>query len=99
MKIYRSLLFTLLAIFSTGQLFAHALWIETNTIGKSGQQHEIKVFYGEYVNNEKEKIEKWYSDVKDFSLWLTAPGKEKVKLNTIAKDDYFSANFTPEKEG
>ncbi len=99
MKIYKLLLLALLVIFNTDQLFAHALWIETNTIGKSGQQHEIKVFYGEYVNNEKEKIEKWYSDVKEFSLWLTAPGKEKVKLNTVAKDDYFSANFTPEKDG
>jgi len=99
MKIYKSLLFTLLAIFSANQLSAHALWIETNTIGKAGQQHEIKIFYGEYVNNEKEKIEKWYSDVKEFTLWLTAPGKEKVKLNTVAKDDYFSANFTPEKDG
>jgi uncharacterized GH25 family protein len=78
---------------------AHALWIETKTIGKIGQAEEVKIYYGEYASNEREEVSKWYSDVKDFSLWLTAPGKEKIKLNTTAGANFFSAGFTPDKEG
>ncbi len=99
MKIYKSLFVLLFIALGGKELSAHALWIETNTIGKSGQQHSIKIFYGEYTSNEREAVEKWYSDVKEFSLWLTAPGKEKIKLATSAGSNYFSANFTPEKEG
>jgi len=95
----KSLLFTLILIATANQLFAHALWIETKTTGKIGQSQEVKVFYGEYVNNEREEISKWFSDVKDFSLWLTMPGQKKVKLNTTAGSNFYVANFTPDKEG
>lgn len=78
---------------------AHALWIETKATGKVGQQHEVKVFYGEYVANERDSVSKWYSDVKEFSLWLTVPGKEKVKLDTKAGVNYYSATFNPNAEG
>ncbi|GAA4319810.1 hypothetical protein GCM10023149_18730 [Mucilaginibacter gynuensis] len=78
---------------------AHALWIETNTTGKARQAHEVKVFYGEYATNERDEVSKWYSDVKDFTLWLTAPGKEKVKLTTTPGSNFYSATFTPEGNG
>lgn len=80
-------------------IFAHALWIEAKTQGKVGQAEEVKIYYGEYASNEREEVGKWYSDVKEFTLWLSAPGKEKVKLSTIAGINFFSAKFTPEKEG
>lgn len=99
MNNFKSLLFTLLLITTAPQLFAHALWIETNTAGKIGQSQEVKVYYGEYVNNEREETAKWFSDVKSFSLWLTAPGKEKIKLNTIEGSNFYAAKFTPEKDG
>lgn len=99
MKTCKLLIITILITFSANKLFAHALWIETNTVGKNGLNHEVKIFYGEYATNEKEKTQKWYSDVKEFSLWLSAPGKEKIKLNTTDKEDHFSAHFTPEKDG
>lgn len=95
----KSLLLALLLTFGTSQLFAHALWIETASSGKSGQAQEVKVYYGEYASNEREETEKWYSDVKDFSLWLTAPGKEKIKLTTTPGSNFYSATFTPEGNG
>lgn len=95
----KSLLLALLFTLGSTQLFAHALWIETASSGKPGQEQQIKVYYGEYVTNEREEITKWFSDVKDFTLWLTAPGKEKIKLNTVAGTNFYSANFTPERDG
>jgi uncharacterized GH25 family protein len=81
------------------KISAHALWIETPVVGRIGQKQEIKVFYGEYSNNERDDIAKWYSDVKDFSIWLTAPGKEKIKLQTTPGTNFYSTHFTPDKNG
>ncbi|MGV3705500.1 MAG: DUF4198 domain-containing protein [Arcticibacter sp.] len=99
MKNLRS--FLLLLLFSTGtvQLFAHALWIETPGTGKKGQPQEVKIFYGEYASNEREQLSEWYSDVKEFTLWLTAPGKEKVQLSKTPGADFYSASFIPEQDG
>jgi uncharacterized GH25 family protein len=99
MKKLKCLLFTVFLIASSNQLFAHALWIETTTTGKIGQSHEVKIYYGEYASNEREETAKWYSDVKTFSLWLTTPGQEKVRLNTKEGDNFYGATFTPEKDG
>lgn len=90
---------TALFFLSANQLLAHALWIEAKSTGKVGQAQEVKVFYGEYATNEREETGKWYSDVKDFTLWLTAPGKEKIKLTTVPGENFYSASFTPEKDG
>jgi hypothetical protein len=95
----KSLLLALLFTLGTSQLFAHALWIETATSGKAGKTQQVKVYYGEYVSNEREDVAKWYSDVRDFTLWLTAPGKEKVKLTTTPGTNFYTADFTPEGDG
>lgn len=95
----KSLLLALLFTLGSSQLFAHALWIETATKGKVGQEQQIKIYYGEYATNEREETAKWYSDVKDFTLWLTAPGKEKIKLSTTPGTNFYSASFTPKGDG
>jgi len=82
----------------TSGLLAHALWIETSTVGKAGQKQAIKIVYAE-PNDKPEKIADWYSDVPEFTLWLTGPDKQKVKLPTKAESDHFTAAFTPEKDG
>lgn len=95
----RSILLFVIAFFlHTSSLFAHALWIETSTSGKAGQKQSIKILYSE-PNDKPEKIADWYSDVKEFTLWLTGPDKQKVKLSTSAADDHFTSEFTPEKDG
>lgn len=95
----KSLLLAVLFTLGTSQLFAHALWIETTSSGKVGQVQQIKVYYGEYATNEREEISKWYSDVREFTLWLSAPGKEKIKLATTPGNNFYSATFTPEMAG
>jgi len=99
MKAIKSVLLTLAAMFFVSNLFAHALWIETKGTGKVGQAQEVKLFYGEYAQNERDSISKWYSDVKDLTLWLVGPDQKKIKLNTVLGDNVASASFTPEKDG
>ncbi|MDR3009881.1 MAG: DUF4198 domain-containing protein [Sphingobacterium sp.] len=88
--------FTFLAVLmcsNTGH--AHALWIESSSYGTLNQAHEVKVYYGEFATNERDQVDKWYSDVKDFSLMLHAPGNEPVKLQLTNKGDHFSGSFQP----
>lgn len=91
-------IFILLIIAVLGKVSAHALWIQASTIGKAGQKQAIKIVYSE-PNEKPEKIADWYSDVKDFTLWVTGPDKQKVKLPTTESADYFISEFTPEKDG
>lgn len=81
------------------QLFAHALWIETASTGKIGQAQTVKVFYGEYVSNERDSVAKWYSDVKEFTLWLVGPDQKKTQLSLSPGLNYFESKFTPEQNG
>lgn len=78
---------------------AHALWIESSSYGTLNQSHEVKVYYGEFATNERDQVDKWYSDVKDFSLMLHAPGKEPIKLQLTNKGDHFSGSFQPTAAG
>ncbi|WP_254560633.1 DUF4198 domain-containing protein [Dyadobacter diqingensis] len=92
---------TLLAsaiLLSAGNIFAHALWIQTAPVGKAGQKQTVKIIYSE-PGETPEKLADWYSDVKEFELWLTGPDKQKVKLTTTAGADHFTSEFTPEKDG
>lgn len=88
----------MLLVASIGNLFAHALWIETKTTGKIGQKQSVKIIYSE-PDEKPEKLADWFSDVKEFELWLIAPDKQKMKLNTTAGEDHFTAEFTPEQDG
>jgi hypothetical protein len=91
-------IFVLLLIGLTCRLSAHALWIETSNTGKAGQKQAIKILYSE-PNDKPEKIADWYSDVREFTLWVTGPDKQKVKLPATAAADHFISEFTPEKDG
>lgn len=89
-------IFLALLTFTT---YAHALWIETNATGKKGQQQEVKIFYGEYAEFSPEKLKDWYSDVKDFTLWLVSPDGQKANIVTVPREDHYTATFTPDKDG
>ncbi|QNK63299.1 DUF4198 domain-containing protein [Pedobacter sp. PAMC26386] len=90
---------SILFCFITTNLYAHALWIETNNTGKIGQQQTVKIYYGEYAANEKENVSKWYSDVKDFTLWLVSPNQIRTQLKLSADSNSFTSNFTPDQNG
>lgn len=99
MKKITFLALTLLLSFVTTSIFAHALWIETASSGKIGQKQTVKVFYGEYVANERDSVAKWYSDVREFTLWLVGPDQKKTQLTLTPGVNHFEASFTPEQNG
>src|SRR5688500_6482211 len=99
LQLKRLFILASLLLFFTCNLFAHALWIEVNTSGKKGVKKEARIYYGEYSENEPEKVNDWYSDVEEFSIWLVMPGKEKIKLAVTGMEDHFSTSFVPEQDG
>jgi len=79
--------------------FAHALWIETAPTGKKGVAQEVRIYFGEFADKDITPTERWFSDTRSFSLVLITPDKQEIKLNPNQQKEYFSATFTPEKEG
>ena len=99
MKTIRPILLFAIFLFICQSSFAHALWIEVNAQAQKGQNQEVKIFYGEFATGEIEPVEKWYSDVKTFSLWLTGPNQKPEQITVTQKDDHFVAAFTPKSDG
>ncbi|PST83347.1 nickel transport complex protein, NikM subunit, transmembrane [Pedobacter yulinensis] len=95
----KPVLFILLLMFGCVQAFAHALWIETKTRGTKGQKQDVKVFFGEYADNERDSTAKWFSNLRSFELALTGPDGKRVILPTTQETGFYSASFTPEKDG
>lgn len=86
-------------VLSIGGAFAHALWIETSSTGKKGQAQEVKIFFGEYEENEPDSAAKWFSNLKDFKLVLTAPNGSTKILTATPDVRFFKASFTPDQDG
>lgn len=89
----------LFALFAFKIGHSHALWIETSPIGTINKSHQIKVFFGEYAHQEISPLEKWYSDLKEFKLFLVGPDNKKIQLETKPFSDHFEASFIPESDG
>ena len=98
-KTLKSITFLLLMLVATPQLFAHALWIETKATGTKGKAQEISVYFGEFSDNDITKADKWFSDLKDFTLVLVSPSKKETKLTAKASDNKYQAFFTPDEDG
>jgi uncharacterized GH25 family protein len=99
MKKIKFAIITALLTLSTATVFAHALWIETAATGKVGQKQTVKVFYGEYADLGRDSVSTWYSDVKDFTLWLVAPDQKKTQLTMTPGVNHFEGSFTPQQNG
>lgn len=95
----KKLAFLLLMLVSAPSLFAHALWIETKATGTKGKAQEISVYFGEFSDNDITKAEKWFSDLKDFTLVLISPSKKETKLTAKALENKYQAFFTPDEDG
>lgn len=79
--------------------FGHALWIETASTGKKGQAQEVRIYFGEYEEKKTDSAAKWFSNLKDFSLVLTAPNGMTKILKATPDVHCFKAAFTPAQEG
>lgn len=95
----KKLTFLFLMLATAPSLFAHALWIETKATGTKGKAQEISVFFGEFSDNDITKADKWFSDLKDFSLILISPSKKETKLTSKALENRYQAFFTPDEDG
>lgn len=89
----------LFALVAGPQLFAHALWIETKATGTKGKAQEVSVYFGEFSDNDITKADKWFSDLKDFSLIVISPSKKETTLSAKALDNKYQAFFTPDEDG
>lgn len=98
-KTFKTITFALLMLISTPQLFAHALWIETKATGTKGKAQEISVYFGEFSDKDITASDKWFSDLKDFSLVVISPSKKEIKLTATALQNKYQAFFTPDEEG
>ncbi|WP_146260411.1 DUF4198 domain-containing protein [Algoriphagus chordae] len=95
----KSLSLTLMLTMLIVGVQAHALWIHTASTSELGQAHPYKVYYADYHENAIEPVAKWYSDVKEFELWLISPSGKKTKLEPTATNEYFEGSFTPDEKG
>lgn len=95
----KSLCLTLMLFMLVIGAQAHALWIHTASKSEIGQEHPYKVYYADYHENAIEPVDKWYSDVREFELWLISPSGKKTKLEPAATAEYFEGSFIPEEEG
>jgi uncharacterized GH25 family protein len=98
-NIIKKAILVVLLLIATPSLFAHALWIETNATGTKGKLQEISIYFGEFSENDITKSEKWFSDLKGFTLVLISPTKKEIKLTTKALENKYQAFFTPEEDG
>ncbi|MBF4491909.1 hypothetical protein IRZ83_04580 [Flavobacterium sp. JLP] len=98
-KTLKKLAFLLLMLVATPQLFAHALWIETKATGTKGKAQEISVYFGEFSENDITKADKWFSDLKDFSLVVITPSKKEIKLTAKSLENKYQSFFTPDEDG
>ncbi|WP_337964751.1 hypothetical protein [uncultured Flavobacterium sp.] len=98
-KTLKSITFLFLMLVASPAIFAHALWIETKATGTKGKAQEISVFFGEFSDNDITKADKWFSDLKDFTLVLVSPSKKETKLTAKALDNKYQAFFTPDEDG
>jgi len=92
-------LFIALFVLSISNTFAHALWIETTATGKKGQKQEVKIFFGEYEANEPDSAKKWFSNLKEFSISVTAPNGTVKILKATPDVHYYKTSFVPNQDG
>lgn len=92
---------TLIGIFIMGLSFsfAHAIWIETSSVGKPGVTQSVKVYFGEFATDDISQTNEWFADLGQFELQVVHPDGSKTELPFKANGDHFAASFTPEKEG
>ncbi|WP_192346877.1 DUF4198 domain-containing protein [Algoriphagus sp. Y33] len=95
----KSFCLTLMLMMLIVSVQAHALWIHTASNAEKGKEHPYRIYYADYHENAIEAVANWYSDVKEFELWLISPSGKKTRLEPTATVEYFEGTFLPEEEG
>jgi len=96
---YKAMLCAMFVLLLCGSAMAHAIWIEAGNTGEVGKPQQVKVFFGEYSANERDTVQKWYSDINKLTLWVTQPGQRDVQLQVVDSIDFYAATFIPSFNG
>ena len=99
MKTTHVIIFCIVCLFTFHRASAHALWIETAPIGKSGKAQQVRIYYGEPAEGVLEKVTDWWSDVSSFALILHLPDGSSEQLTTTTQSDHYIATFVPTMDG
>lgn len=99
MKQVKHIITVFLLLSLTTGAFAHSLWIETDNKGKSGKVQAVKLYFGEFAQNERDNLTQWRSNLADLTLWLVKPDGSKVQLPTSKDSNSVVSNFTPDAKG
>lgn len=92
------LTFTMLFLFPM-LIKAHALWIETAPQGKIGQEHLVKIYFGELAYGMYEEVGgDSFNKMKNFKLYLIDSDGNKSQLSVTLRSDHYIATFTPEQD-
>lgn len=79
---------------------AHTMWIEVKGNGKIGEAQDVRVFFGDYSWGNPTKTAKWYSDIAEYVLVLTAPDGTTTELQDRSKDSVaYESSFVPKQAG
>ncbi len=98
-SIMRNIILVVAVILFNLNTHAHAIWIETSATGKTGKSQNVRVYFGEYSENERDSAGHWFSDLGQFKLWVTAPDGTKTELLTKPDGNAFSVNYIPKTKG
>lgn len=78
---------------------AHAVWIETTLNGSKNKTQEVRVYLGEYAENVRDSVTKWFSNMKDVQLFVTAPNGDRQPITLKANGNHLVGSFTPATDG
>lgn len=94
----KSLLTMLITLVSFLTMQAHNIWIETSADAQIGKSQEVKVFFGE--SDSVTPTDRWFSNIKDFEIYVTSPSGKKIKIENKTKNvKYYSVSFVPKEKG
>lgn len=94
-KITLSVALILCAFFAS----AHAIWIETELKGSKNKSQEVRVYLGEYAENQRDSVAHWFSNLRDIKLYVTTPGGNREQITVREDGRCLIGNFTPSTDG
>lgn len=91
-------LFSLLFLFSPLLSLAHGYWLEVKGNGQVGQAVTVRIFFGEYENNLREKG-KMLASMSDFKAYALDPSGQQIEIPLRQTETCWEGSFTPAQSG
>ncbi|UYQ95493.1 DUF4198 domain-containing protein [Chitinophaga horti] len=95
----KNILLSIAFLLSALSASAHAVWIETSLIATKNKPQEVRVYLGEFADNERDQVEKWFSNMKDVQLFVIAPDGDRQQITLKANGNHYLGTFTPKMDG